>query len=357
MSRFKPLIAFMLLLTLGITLVWLVQGSSNQPSHGAWVQGWRELTPFELPRRAPAAVAHRGHLYLVGGIDGDGRYVRPVEYAPLLADGRLGPWRRTTALQQGRFYNAVVAHNGFLYALGGGSGAPGAQNYPIASVERARILDDGSLGSWQTLPDLNTPRRGLKAIVHGDTLYAVGGYDGRFLKSTEWARLLPDGGLDTWQTAAQESIIDRYIHAAAAGGDRLYLLGGHMRDPGTPSYGAVESSRLHADGPLSPWRIETHRLLTPRLLAEAFVLGRHLYIAGGHSGGRRLTSVEVAPLGNDGTVGPWRQTTALPLARSAFAVATYNHRVYLLGGGGTQRPLNSVVMARANARGDLGHAD
>lgn len=355
MSGLRQPIAFIFILVAGATFVWLVNGSSNQAKQSGWVKGWREVTPFQLPRRAPAATTYNGYLYVVGGIDSDGRYVQPAEYAPILADGRLGQWRQTSSLVEGRFYNAAVAHNGFLYTLGGGGGAPGDQNYPIASVERAMINGDGSLGPWQTVSRLTTPRRGLKTVLHGNTLYAIGGYDGRFLKSTEQATILDDGRLSEWRMAQHESIIDRYIHSAAAADDVIYLLGGHMRHPDTPSYSNVESSRIQADRQLAPWRIEDHGLLSPRLVAAAFTLGNHLYIAGGHSGSERLTSVEMARIDNTGALAPWRHTTPLPAARSASAAATDGNYVYLLGGGGDGHPLNSVVMAGANLQGELGY--
>lgn len=356
MTRLKHLSMFLLVLAVGAGFIWLVSGSSNQAQGQNWLQGWRALSPFQLPRRAPAATTYGDYLYVVGGIGADGAYVQPVEYAPILADGGLGEWRQTSALVDGRFYNATVAHKGFLYALGGGSGAPGDQNYPIASVERAQINSDGSLGPWQTVNHLTTPRRGLKTVLHGDTIYAIGGYDGRFLKSTERAKILDNGALGRWQLEAHESIIDRYIHSAAAKGGVIYLLGGHMRNPGSPSYSDVESSRFQAGGRLAPWRIEDHGLLAPRLVAEAFTLGDYLYIAGGHTGSERLTSVEVARIRADGSLGPWRFTTPLPVARSAYAVATHERHVYLLGGGGDGRPLNSVITAAPDRNGNLGQA-
>lgn len=355
MSKLRQLIAFIFILVVGTTFVWLINGSSNQAKQSDWVKGWLEVTAFQLPRRAPAATTYNGYLYVVGGINGDGRYVRPVEYAPILSNGRLGQWRRTSSLNKGRFYNAAVAHNGFLYTLGGGSGAPGEQNYPIASVERARINSDGALGPWQTVSRLTTPRRGLKTVLHGNTLYAIGGYNGRFLKSTEQATLQADGNLSEWRLEEHEAIIDRYIHSAAAKDEVIYLLGGHMRNPGRPSYSNVESSHIQSDHRLGPWHIEDHGLLSPRLVAAAFTLGKHLYIAGGHTGSERLTSVEMARIDNAGRLGPWRFATPLPVARSASAVATDGNYVYLLGGGGDGRPLNSVVMAGANLQGELGH--
>lgn len=335
-------------------LIWLASGSSTQPGNNQWQSGWQTLNSFNYARRAPAAVAYGNHLYIVGGIDGDDRYVHTVEYAQIQGDGRLGPWQVGSDLNEGRFYNAVVAANGWLYTLGGGSGELGNENYPLDSVERARINSDGSLGPWQLMSQMNTPRRGLKAVRHHNTLYAIGGYDGQFLKTIERATLNEDGSLSAWQAEQHESIIDRYIHSAASHEETLYLLGGHMRDPAKASYGDVESSRIQPDQTLSAWQIEAHALLTPRLVAEAFTLNNHLYIAGGHTGNERLTSVEVARIKANGELEPWRYTTPLPAPRSAYAVATHQNHVYLLGGGGDEQPLNSVQMATANHRGNLG---
>ncbi len=340
-------------------IIWLVSGSSTQPTTHAWQSGWSSETAFHYARRAPAAVVYNNHLYLIGGIDGDGHYVQTVEYAQINGNGRLGPWQLSSNLNQGRFYNAAVASNGYLYTLGGGSGERGHENYPLDSIERAPINRDGSLGPWQVVSHMTTARRGLKLVLHQNTLYAIGGYDGQFLKSSERAVLNGDGTIGEWQKEQYESLIDRYIHAAARHKNRLYLLGGHMRDPGQASYGDVESSQIQPDQTLSPWQIDPHPLLTPRLVAEAFVINQHLYIAGGHTGNSRLNSVEVTHINTDGTLAPWRYTTPLPQPRSAYAVAvaTDKNRVYVLGGGGDELPLNTVLMATANHRGELGNPD
>ncbi len=348
-----PLLAVIAVVLLAI---WLIEGSSNQTKLRGWTNGWKEVTPFQLPRRAPAATTYNGYIYIVGGIDGNDRYVQPVEYAQILKDGTLGKWQRTSPIIEGRFYNAAVAHEGYIYTLGGGSGETGEQNYPIASVERAKINLDGSLGSWQIISHMSTPRRGLKSVLHNNTLYAIGGYDGRFLKSIEQATIQDHGNLSNWQMEQHESIIDRYIHSAAASGNTMYLLGGHMRNPNQASYSDVESSRIQSNNQLAAWQIERYGLITSRLVAEAFSLGPFIYIAGGHTGSQRLTSVEVARIKNSGQLGAWRNTTPLPVARSAYAAATYQNTVYLLGGGGDGLPLNSVHMASANLHGELGYS-
>lgn len=352
---FKRLVVPIIMLSLLIALVtWLASGSSTQPKTAHWQSGWKTENSFNFARRAPAAAAYGEHLYLVGGIDGDDQYVRTVEYSHIASDGTLGPWQLGSDLNEGRFYNAVVAANGYLYTLGGGSGERGHENYPLDSVERAKINDDGSLGPWQLISQMNTARRGLKTVVHHNTLYVIGGYDGQFLKSSEHTTLNADGTLGDWAMEPHESIIDRYIHSAASYEETLYLLGGHMRDPTKASYGDVESSRIQADHNLSAWQIEPQALLAPQLVAEAFTLNHYLYIAGGHTGSDRLTSVEVSRIKANGDLGDWRYTTPLTLPRSAYAVATHQNHVYVLGGGGDDLPLNSVEMATANYRGDLG---
>lgn len=356
-QNISAVVAALLILLLISLFVWLSSGSSTTPHQANWSSSWREASPLQLSRRAAAAVAFGDFLYVVGGINADEHYVTTVEYARINKDGGLSPWKTTTTLNEGCFYNAVIAYGGYLYAIGGGTGERGQNNYPIASVERAAILADGSLGPWQIENHLTTPRRGLKTVLHGNTIYAIGGYNGQFLKSVERTTIETDGHLTAWQLEPKQSLIDRYIHAAAGHGDQLYLLGGHMRDPRQTSYGDVESTRINADNSLQSWQVERHTLLVPRLVAEAFVINQYLYIAGGHNGGDRLTSVEVSHIQDDGQLSPWRYTTPLPAPHSAAAVATHNHRVYLIGGGGSdsEAPLGQVHFAEQNLRGDLGY--
>lgn len=340
---------------------------TSDPS--GWRQGWQTATSFSTPRRALAAVAApappddtsagdagvRGYLYVIGGVDNSGHYVRDVEFATILPDGSLGPWLKTTALAEDRFYLAASAVNGFIYALGGGQGDLGSDNMPIASVERARILDDGSLGPWARTTYMTTPRRGLKVVTRDQFLYAIGGYNGQFLKSSERAAILPDGSLGEWQREPELSVIDRYIHSATIRDDTVYLVGGHVQGGQRMSYGDVESSRIQADGTLSPWQIEATFLKMPRFIASSFTLHNFIYILGGHDGARRLRSVELAPLQTTGRVGAWTAAADMRSPRSATALAVFNDTVYVLGGMGESGALNTVEMAQQLPDGRLGY--
>lgn len=328
---------------------------SQPPYPVQWVAKWKMVQGFSLPRRALAAVAAHSHLYVIGGVDNQGNYVKTVEYAPLSKDGEVGPWQPTSALQQGRIYLAAVALGRHIYALGGGSGPIGEDNQPVASVERATINPDGSLSPWQVISTMQLPRRGLKAATVNNRIYAIGGYSGVFLKSIEHTLVDASGNLGTWQVDPEQARLDRYIHSAASFGDRLYLLGGHVQRPDQISYGDVESATIHADGFLSHWSIEKSHLQQPRFIASAVVLGKWLYMLGGHNGGRRLTSVEYTPILRTGHVGDWHSTTPLNVPRSAAAAVTWGNFIYVLGGMGDRQALNAVEMATAASNGELGY--
>lgn len=317
-------------------------------------EGWAETTPFHLARRALAAVATETHVYVIGGMDNADRYVAEVEYAPILPDGRLGEWQHTEPLNEPRFYLAAAVANGYLYAIGGANGERGKDNIPSAVVEKARILPDGRLEPWQREHYLTTPRRGLQAVAFRNHLYAIGGYNGAFLKSIERVEVHADGTLGEWQEDPEHAVVDRYIHSATRLGDKLYLLGGHEQSAESVSYGDVEMAAIQTNGALSPWQIQKSILNAPRFIAAAFAMNDYVYILGGHDGAHRLPTVEVAHADATGSVGAWHYAAPLKEGRSAAAVAVHGDTVYVLGGMGGAGALNRVEMARQFDNGRLG---
>ena len=81
-----------------------------------------------------------GYIYAVGG-DSTGVRLASVEKAAINTDGTLGPWSFTSTLNAKRSVPGVVANNGYLYAIGGWDGTH------YSSVEYAQI----------TVPDTTPP--------------------------------------------------------------------------------------------------------------------------------------------------------------------------------------------------------
>jgi len=160
-----------------------------------------EKRPMTMPRYVNSVVQARKGIYVIGGHEQqEGSGIRAVEYALLRADDRLRPWRRTAAMNIGRFALAGAAHGDALYALGGLRGA-----IYTAAVEKSHIKADGSLAPWRTTSSLSSPRADFGTIVHGDNIYIIGGTnrDG-YYRTVEYARFDQQGniGFQTTATAA-----------------------------------------------------------------------------------------------------------------------------------------------------------
>ena len=315
---------------------------------------WTQVSDLNIPRRALTAVVANGFIYVIGGVDAKGDYVRKVEYAEILADASLSEWRFTSELNQGRFYLASAVIKNTIYAIGGGAGALGDNNQPSAIVEKASLSADGRLSSWQFVTEMTTPRRGLKVLTYGNTLYALGGYNGVFLKTIERATVNLFGEIDTWVLEKHESIIDRYIHSAAIDKKSVYLLGGHVRGQNKMSYSDVERASIQPDKSLSAWKVENTKLRLPRFIASAIAMNKYIYLLAGHNGGVRLADVEFSSINSSGKLGSWQPTAKLSHKRSAAAVVKYNNAIYVIGGMGDNGPLNKVEMAKQMQNGHLG---
>jgi hypothetical protein len=222
----------------------------------------------------------------------------------------------------------------------------------LAGVERTGIQEDGSLAPWTPVSPLTTPRRGPAAFVSKGYLYAVGGYNGIFLRSLERARLLPDGDLGKWEVIAPPLTTDRYIHGAVLYGERLYVIGGHVQDRGGGK-GSTEWTRIREDGGLEPWK-GAPPLLFPRFLAALTAAGNRLFILGGYDGDY-MSSVEEAEILSNGGLGPWTSTTSLVAPKEGAAAISVEGTLYLIGGSRKGIYLRDGEMAWANEKGELGY--
>jgi hypothetical protein len=121
--------------------------------------------------------AHEGALYLTGGLEGDPaspgyEVFADVLRAPILEDGTLGDWVDVGDLPHTLSTHASFVHGGFLHVVGGTEG----DHMNTQAVRRAPIEEDGSVGAFEDLPAVPSPR----AHAHhtptlGSFVYAVGG--------------------------------------------------------------------------------------------------------------------------------------------------------------------------------------
>lgn len=347
----RPTLLILILCAITVAIVYNVK---ENVLHADWQAKWTEVNNLLVPRRALAAVSAGNYIYAIGGVDNSGNYVAEVEFTEVLKNGLLGNWKKTSALNTGRFYLAAAVVNNYVYAIGGGTGPLGDNNQPTAIVEKAKILADGNLGPWQYENELTTPRRGLKVVVKNNTIYSLGGYNGQFLKTIEHVKNNNSGNLASWVLEPENARLDRYIHSAAIHQDYIYLIGGHVRGKNKLSYSDVEKSKIQHNSFLTTWEIEKLKLRQPRFIASAIAFNNYMYLLAGHDGISRLNSVEFSPINNSGELGRWELTSPLLYQRSAAAVVTHDGAIYVLGGMGQDSVLDKVEMARQKINGHLG---
>lgn len=167
--------------TSGSALFTVIPTPTFTPSAVTWTPGPDLPTAISGAGVAFAQVGTSAFVYVVGGLEAGGAPVPTVLYSVVATDGTLGAWTATTDLPVALAFtgavaatqrNSQVTSNGFLYAVGGTSSAAGT---PVATVYRAPIHNDGSLGSWTTTGALTTPRYAAGVVIQYASMYAFGG--------------------------------------------------------------------------------------------------------------------------------------------------------------------------------------
>jgi len=116
---------------------------------GGSLGSWTRLTPFNNPRYGIDSFVYNGYLYVVGGYNGVS-YYNDVQYAPIAPNGHIGQWQRTTDFTTARYVHTALAHNGYMYILGGNGGSYLNNVYyaPMNIMPRkatySKVLDFGS---------------------------------------------------------------------------------------------------------------------------------------------------------------------------------------------------------------------
>ena len=205
-----------------------------------------------------------------------------------------------------------------------GAGAGGvlrlrtARDFPAAACAPAPYV-------WCILGTMPAKREGHAAVVVGDRIYVVGGYEVPGYAAVPSVYFAPLAGVAAgsavWtkasfeyaQTAGAAKGIAIRDHRAVAVGGRIYSVGGQAGSPGTPT-GAVYSAPVDAvTGEPGPWRVEPP--LPIALYGHGLVHARGaLFSLGGiNAAGAAVRFVHRAEIAPDGTLSPWVGVADLPV--------------------------------------------
>lgn len=311
--------------------------------------GARQSPSLRVARSSATSVVINGWLYVVGG-DSDSGPVNSIERAPTNADGTLGPFEIVSdvSLFDARSGHTSIVIGSSIFVIGGSG-----KSAVLSNVERASLNTDGSLGRFVPLQDtaLVTGRSGHTSVIIGNFVYVIGGTrnDGAKLASIERATIMPDGSLGPFTTIEVTLTTARSDQAIEIIGNALYVIGGQAA--GNLPSAAVERATINADGSLGAFGVAPGvALALARGGHSAAVLGGNIYAIGGLSPSGSTGSVEKAPIGPDGSVGPFAPVsdTALSIARTAFTTEMIGTWIYAIGGRSAGNPVTTIDRASIN---------
>jgi len=210
------------------------------------------------------------HLYAISGEEDKSGYVASVLKAPIAPDGTLGEWTPTPPLPANRSYigNCTLSRQGIIYVAGGNIHRESGPGPGISGpdVLMARVQDDGELTEWvASEPFPGPPVQGNAAVATTANLYVLGGADDKNVAQSIVYRspFWAGGSLGSW-TVEQPLPVPVWFHAAACVGNRIVVWGGVTGD--RERIAKTWASAIQPDGSLGPW---TEELPLPHGLTHA----------------------------------------------------------------------------------------
>lgn len=282
---------------------------------------------------------------------------------------------------------SLVAYNGYLYALGGedagcttvnGTGASGiCDTVYIAKIGangepqlwHPTDTNQNNWNYWYRDADLSTPRSSAAATTYNNRMYLLGGVTDTSaggVTTVEYVSLNPNGTLTPWSVTGMTALPStRFGHGAHTYNGYLYLVGGN-------SSGTLQNSvnyiKINADGSLvSNWSSANDFKIPRTSWGGNFstILGGYLYISGGcaaidaegectsagiTNGGTAQadgsgTSVELASINADGSLGFWGSISNVTNTRIGFGLVSWSNTIYTIGGCTAQNTTNGTCTA------------
>ncbi len=289
---------------------------------------WTSSLSFPTPRCGHTSFAHNGSLYIIGGLDSGSSPLSDCKYSVANPKGTIGQWSTTTGFATPRSAHAAVSYNDYLYILGGGN-----DTERFNDVQYAQISASGAVGAWTTTSSFATQRSDHASVAHDGYIYIIGGNDGStYLNDVQMAPLNADGTVGAWTTTTSCTTTGRSGHAALVYNGCLYVIGGRS-DP--YSYlSDVQYAHINPDGTVGSWSATTS-ILSGRSGHKAVAHNGFLYVLGGYDGEKQLGTVEAAPINANGTIGSWRRLNSydrFACVESTEGAVELNGYLYVLTG-------------------------
>ncbi len=214
-----------------------------------------------------------GWLYVLGGPSS-------VERAAIHPDGSLGDFAVVggVTLSTARSLLATFAAGNFVYAIGGN---PSSQT-AVTTIDRATIMPNGDLSNFTVAPiALTTPRFSFTTAAIGAWLYVIGGAKtgGGALASVERAAIAGNGSLGSFAPVTGATLQLANIGATSTViGNELYVISGNTA--------AIQRAGIAVDSTIAAFIVDAATLPVTLSDAATVVFGNFAWVIGGFDGTR-----------------------------------------------------------------------
>lgn len=295
-------------------------------------------------RRTGAMLVTAGnHVYVLGGSEVQGTPLSTFERASLIGHttpvGSAGVMldnftKLPATLTTQRMYPSTLVLGNTLYVIGGANNTG-----PLASIEKATIAQDGTIGSFGPASvNLNVARMAHASFVYNNDVYVVGGRTSAngwsgFTDSVERAHIGVDGALGPFEVLGFSLDTQRgYFHAAVIARQLFVFSGASVGDVTAPTYvDSVKSVPLDAGAgsipPLSP-----HSTMAARAFFSLLVLPTSVSLFGGYAGTAYATAVTSQLFANGTIAVTWNLAGRYPSQREGTALVCLGDAVFAIGG-------------------------
>lgn len=305
---------------------------------GARAQGqWTKAAPVPETSEEFTFAAANGKIYLLGGTPASERGAPKglvQEYDPA-----TDKWMKKTPMPVPAHQAAAVEFRGKIYVFGGGvQRVPGGPNqYPTNNAWEYDPVAD----SWRALAPMPTARIASVACEVDGKIYVIGGasvHPGAKLASL--SQTVPHRSLDVneaydpatnrWETHSPMPTARNHAAAGVING-KIYVIGGRLAAASVfdgSSTDVVEVFNPAADS----WGAAGLRMPTARSGMGWATFNNRIYIVGGETIDAHMFAAVRAFEAYDPATNQWSSLPVMTIARYGVGAAVIGDRLYVIGG-------------------------
>ena len=210
---------------------------------------WNDTRPLPVPVYFHGTVAVNGRVYVMGGshVGPGAAAVTDAQFAPLGADGVIGSWTGSAALPVGRTRLAAASDGTHVFVIGGRATSGCADDVLVGTIGV-----DGNIPVW-TSTGQHVATEFPTAVVFANKLYVIGGFDcgGGTSAAVRIADIHADGTLSPFMLGVELPKGRAGVRAIVVG-SYLYAIGG---DGGSGPVSDVDVAKLGTNGDFDTWRM------------------------------------------------------------------------------------------------------